>query len=147
MSHLKVFNYIAHRHVFDQLRRKLDEKSSHMILIAYHSIIGYRLFDLVSKQIVIRRDMVIVELKECDWRNNVKKDSMKIMYEQPSSEGEVQTQADTNRSQSVRNTLSILQDFVVTPNNMVNDKGEVLHYAFYANTCAVSVTKELHYPK
>lgn len=75
-----MFKYIAHRHVLNQLRRKLNEKSSQMILIAYHSIVGYRLFDPVSKQIMIRRGVVIVELKECDWRNNVKKDLMKITY-------------------------------------------------------------------
>ena len=36
LSHLKVFGSIAHRHVPDQLRRKLDDKSSQMILIGYH---------------------------------------------------------------------------------------------------------------
>ena len=33
LSHLKVFGSIAHRHVLDQLRKKLDDKSSQMILI------------------------------------------------------------------------------------------------------------------
>ena len=37
LSHLKVFGSIAHRHVPDQLRRKLDDKSSQMILVGYHS--------------------------------------------------------------------------------------------------------------
>ncbi|GAU34193.1 hypothetical protein TSUD_162940 [Trifolium subterraneum] len=32
LSHLKVFGSIAHRHVPDQLRRKLDDKSSQMVL-------------------------------------------------------------------------------------------------------------------
>lgn len=33
LNHLKVFGSIAHRHVLNQLRRKIDDKSSQMILI------------------------------------------------------------------------------------------------------------------
>ncbi|KAI5445914.1 hypothetical protein KIW84_013951 [Lathyrus oleraceus] len=64
LSHLKVFGSIARRHVPDQLRRKLDDKSSQMILVEYHSTGGYKLFDTVNKQVVINRDMIIYELKE-----------------------------------------------------------------------------------
>lgn len=59
LSHLKVFGSIAHRHVSDQLRRKSDDKSSHMILIGYHLTGGYKLFDPLNKQVVINRDMII----------------------------------------------------------------------------------------
>ena len=64
LSHLKVFGSIAHIHVPDQLRRKLDDKSSQMILVEYHSTDGYKLFDTVNKQVVINRDVIIYELKE-----------------------------------------------------------------------------------
>src|ERR1051325_8314120 len=63
LSHLKVFGSIAHRHVPDQLRGKLDDKLSQMILVAYHSIGGYKLFNPVNKQIVINRDVIIDDLK------------------------------------------------------------------------------------
>lgn len=64
LSHMKVFGSIAHRHVLDQLRRKLNDKSSQMILMEYHSTGGYKLFDLVNKQVVISRDVIANELKE-----------------------------------------------------------------------------------
>ena len=66
MSHLKVFGFIAHKHVSDQLRRKFDDKSSQMILIGYHSTRGYKLLDPVNKQVVISMDVIIDELKEWD---------------------------------------------------------------------------------
>lgn len=55
LSHLKVFGSITHRHVPDQLRRKLDDKSNQMILVGYHSTSGCKLFGLVNKQVVISR--------------------------------------------------------------------------------------------
>ena len=59
-----MFGFIAHIHVPDQLRRKLDDKSNQMILIGYHSTGGYKLFDPVNKQVVVSRDVIIDELKE-----------------------------------------------------------------------------------
>ena len=69
-----MFGPIAHRHVPYQLRRKLDDKSSQMILVGYRTIGGYKLFDSLNKQIVIISDMITDELKEWDWTKNVKKD-------------------------------------------------------------------------
>ena len=71
-----MFGSIAYRHVPDQLTRKLDDKSSQMILIGYHSTRGYKLFNPVNKQVVIIRDVIIDELKEWDWTANFKKDSV-----------------------------------------------------------------------
>lgn len=59
-----MFRSIAHRHVSDQLRRKLDDKSSKVILIGYHSIGANNIFDHVSKRIVTSKDVVIDEMKE-----------------------------------------------------------------------------------
>ena len=64
LSHLEAFGSIAHRHVPNQLTRKLDDKLSEIILVGYHSTGGYKLFDPVNKQIVISRYVIIDELKE-----------------------------------------------------------------------------------
>lgn len=66
LIHLKVFGSIAYRHVLDKLRRKLDNKLSQMIPVGYHSTGGYRLFDPLNKQIVVKRDVIVDELKEWD---------------------------------------------------------------------------------
>ena len=83
-----MFRSITHRHVPDQLRRKPDDKSSQMFLIGYHLTGGYKLFDPVNKKVVISRDMIIYELKEWDWTENVKKDSVRIFCDEPASEVE-----------------------------------------------------------
>lgn len=85
---MKVFGSISHRHVPGHLRRKLVDKSNQMILIGYHSTGGSKLFDLVNKKVMINRDMIIDELKERDWTKNVKKDSVRILYEELISEVE-----------------------------------------------------------
>lgn len=45
LNHLKVFGFITHRHVLDELRRKLDDKLNQMMLIGYHLTDGYELFN------------------------------------------------------------------------------------------------------
>lgn len=36
LSHLNMFGLIAHRYVSDRLRRKLDDKSTQLIMIGFH---------------------------------------------------------------------------------------------------------------
>jgi hypothetical protein len=64
VSHMRVFGSLAYKHVLDQLRKKLDDKSTMMILVGYHPTGGYKLYDPVNKCIVISRDVVIDELSE-----------------------------------------------------------------------------------
>jgi hypothetical protein len=59
-----VFGSVAYRHVSDQLRRKLDDKSDMMILVGYHNTGGYKLFDPININIVISRDVLIDEVEE-----------------------------------------------------------------------------------
>jgi hypothetical protein len=66
VKHLRVFGLIAYKHVPDQLRRKLDDKATIMILVGYHSTGGYKLYDPVNKSVVVSRDVVIDEMKEWD---------------------------------------------------------------------------------
>jgi transposase InsO family protein len=66
VKHLRVFGSIAYKHVPNQLRRKLDDKATIMILVGYHSTGGYKLYDPVNKSVVVSRDVVIDEMKEWD---------------------------------------------------------------------------------
>ncbi|GAU23070.1 hypothetical protein TSUD_183690 [Trifolium subterraneum] len=109
----------SHQKSADQLRRKLDDKSSQMVLVGYHSTGGYELLDPVTKQIVISRDVIVDELKEWDWNDSVKKSSHRVW----------------------------LQECEVTSDNQVNDEGDIVHYAFLADTEPVSVIEALNNPK
>lgn len=134
----------------DQLRRKLDDKSSLMILIGYHSTGGYKLFDPLNKQVVISRDVVIDELEEWDLDDNFKKDSVRILCDEPTNdvgrgnrlEGH-RIQAGTSIPQMTRNMSTKLQECVITLDDMVNDKGELVHYASYEDTEPVNVVGAL----
>lgn len=48
VSHLRIFGSLCFRHVLDQTRRKLQDKSEPMILVGYHPIGAYRLYDPVN---------------------------------------------------------------------------------------------------
>lgn len=117
-----------------------------MIRIGYHSTDGYKLLDLVNNQVVINRDVIINELKEWVWNENVNKDLLRIFYEEPTSEvkrkvrhEEVGGQASTSRPLRERKMLARLQECVITSNDFIYDEGELVHYAFYAGTEPVNV--------
>lgn len=93
-----------------------------MILIGYHLTSGYKSIDLMCKNIMINRDVVIYKLNEFDWNNSAKKDSVRIMYEESSSEAKTHIQADTNKPQMVRNMPTRLQDCEITLDNMLTMK-------------------------
>lgn len=64
MSHLEVFSSITYKNVSGQLRKKLDEGGEQMILVRYHSMSDYKLYDKINKRIVISKDMIFDEFKD-----------------------------------------------------------------------------------
>ena len=74
-----------------------DDKSSQIILIGYHSIGVYTLFDPFNKKVMINRDMIIHELKEWDLNNNVKKDPVRVVCGEPSSETDKELQLEGDK--------------------------------------------------
>ena len=63
MSHLKVFGLVAYRHVLDHLIKKLDNNREQMILVGYHSMGGYKSYEIVNKRLVIIRDVIFDKLR------------------------------------------------------------------------------------
>ena len=59
VSHLKVFCCMCYKHVPDLRRRKLYDKSEHMILVGYHKTDAYMLFNPVNEKIMLSRDIMI----------------------------------------------------------------------------------------
>lgn len=65
LSHLKIFGSKAMVHVPKHNRSKWDRKSRELIFLGYcENTKGYRLFDPVSKKIVISRDVIFIEKTE-----------------------------------------------------------------------------------
>ncbi|KAJ4703078.1 Retrovirus-related Pol polyprotein from transposon TNT 1-94 [Melia azedarach] len=68
ISHLRVFGSVAHVHVPDERRTKLDDKSQSFIFIGYDSSSkGYKLYNPNSKKIMISRDVIFDEEGEWDF--------------------------------------------------------------------------------
>lgn len=71
VEYFRVFGCLAHMHVPDSKRIKLDDKSMKCILLGVsEESKAYCLFDPVSKKIVISRDVIFEEDKAWDWSDN-----------------------------------------------------------------------------
>ena len=69
IAHLRVFGSVAHVHVPDEKRSKLDDKSEKYIFIGYDTNSkGYKLYNPSTKKTIISRDVIFDEEGEWDWR-------------------------------------------------------------------------------
>jgi transposase InsO family protein len=68
VDYFRVFGCISHVHVSDSKRKKLDDKSFQCVLLGMsEESKAYRLYDPVSKKIVVSRDVVFEENECWDW--------------------------------------------------------------------------------
>lgn len=63
VSNFKVFGSMCFKHVPEQLRRKLDDRSQFMVLIGYHLTGAYMLYSPNEDKILISRDVQVDESK------------------------------------------------------------------------------------
>ena len=68
VDYFRVFGCTGHVHVSDGKRKKLDDKSFHCVLLRMSEESKvYRLYDPVSKKIVVSRDVIFEENKCWNW--------------------------------------------------------------------------------
>ncbi|CAA7062104.1 unnamed protein product [Microthlaspi erraticum] len=73
VEHFKVWGSIAHAHIPDEKRSKLDDKSTACILLGFsEESKGYRLYNPKTKKIIVSRDVVFEETREWDWEEDQK---------------------------------------------------------------------------
>lgn len=65
-KHFKIFGSICHRHIPEERRKKLDDKSEALMLVGYHPTGAYKLYP-IQKRTVISRDVVVDETVAWDW--------------------------------------------------------------------------------
>lgn len=71
VDHFRVFGCVAHVHVPDNRRTKLENKSFKCVLLGVsEESKAYMLYDPISKKIVISRDIVCAEDEKWDWRRS-----------------------------------------------------------------------------
>lgn len=61
VKHMKVFGSLSYKHIPDQIRSELDDKNGSMLLIEYHAIRSYKLYNLVAQKAHFNRDMIVNE--------------------------------------------------------------------------------------
>jgi len=71
VEHLKVFGWIGHVHVPDVTRKKLDEKSIKCVYMGVsEESKASRMYDPITKRIIISRDVVFDEMGKWDWKKS-----------------------------------------------------------------------------
>ena len=62
VKHFRIFGSLCYRHVPDQRRKKLDDKSEPMIFVGYNSTSSYKLYNPKNQQVLFSRDVYFDEL-------------------------------------------------------------------------------------
>lgn len=80
VDHFRVFGCIAHVDVPNVNRSKLDDKSTKCVLLGVsEESKAYRLYNPISKKIIIRRDVVFEEGEHWDWGRSVKEIKLDVL--------------------------------------------------------------------
>ena len=107
ISHFRVFGSIAHVHVPDEKRSKLDDKSEKYIFIGYDANSkGYKLYNPDTRKTVISRNVVFDEEREWDWQTNSKDYTFFPYVEEDDVEQPVQPEEAPATPQASSNTSS-----------------------------------------
>ncbi|CAJ2635927.1 unnamed protein product [Trifolium pratense] len=68
VNHFKVFGCVAHVHIHDSQRKKLDDKSKKCVLLGVsEESKAYKLYDPIENKIIISRDVIFEESKSWNW--------------------------------------------------------------------------------
>ncbi|KAI5317390.1 hypothetical protein L3X38_037097 [Prunus dulcis] len=87
VDYFKVFVCIAYLHIPDEKRKKLDDKSENCIFLGVSEAVKvYRMYNLVTKKIVISNDVIFAE--ETMWNWNVESSVKKPLVYDDVSDGE-----------------------------------------------------------
>lgn len=94
VEHFRVWGSLAHVHVPNEKRGKLDDKSNTCILLGFsEESKGYRLFNPATKKVVVSRDVVFEEMKGWRWEGDQDEPELKWSgddqtWEEDESDGE-----------------------------------------------------------
>ncbi|CAL1409822.1 unnamed protein product [Linum trigynum] len=82
VSHFRIFGCVAHVHVPDQQRRKLEDKSSQCYFLGVSTESkAYRLYNPATKKVVTSRDVVFDESKGWNWDSEAASDQTQLVWE------------------------------------------------------------------
>ena len=134
MSHFRIFGSLCFKHVPKQNRKKLDDKAEPMILIGYHPIGAYKLYDPRIRKVVISRDVLIDETKGWNWEINVvdngERKVIVNLVDKQSEEDVPSCREQLRRSQRERQVPQTLREYELYPDTAITGTG-ILCTLFY----------------
>jgi hypothetical protein len=111
VSYFRVFGCLAHVHVPDNQRVKLDDKSIKCVHLGVSDESkAYKLYDPAKKKIVVSRDVVFDESKGWKWDTKIDKNTISCETDDESSDSnqeevhEVNSEAEDNAGNSDSNS-------------------------------------------
>ncbi|GAU25674.1 hypothetical protein TSUD_266010 [Trifolium subterraneum] len=168
VTHFKVFGSLSYKHVPDARRKKLDDKSEPIVFVGYHRTGAYRLYNLTSDKIEISRDVKVLKNESWDWKlKSTSKKTCEVdldvgtseanapvtfvdqhQHKENYNEEDASSDEDNGRHLPLRThrTTQIprrLADCDMVPDNVVDNEGNIVHYAMLADTEPLDVKNAL----
>lgn len=142
VQHLKIFDSIGYKHVPNEMRKKLDDRSETLILLGYHPTSTYRLYDPKKMRVVISRDVIVDEYAIFRWpdidTNPIDQTDDVVttwLKENKIEENKLTTNnegVDTRRSQRTHFPLTRLAGHELFNDSDITYTGDIVHYVLLA---------------
>ncbi|KAG6432525.1 hypothetical protein SASPL_104104 [Salvia splendens] len=117
VAHLRVFGCIASAKIPEARRIKLDDKGEKCIFVGYGDrVMGYKLYNPLTKKVIISRDVVFEEAQTWSWEDKKVASSSEIVHDQQEDAREVEepdsptsSQGPVGRPRRMRNLNDIYE--------------------------------------
>jgi len=132
VNYFRIFGSIAHIHIPDQKRIKLDDKSIKCVFLGISDESkAWRLCDPVSRKIIISKDVVFEEEESWDWgrtEEEIKQDALKWDDEVEYDKGAMEDEPSSSSSSLAQSPSSISSSLTKSPPNELNSttQGELV---------------------
>lgn len=117
VNHFKVFGCIGHVHIPDIKRQKLDDKSLQFVFLGLsEGSKAYRMYDPVSKKVIVSRDMVFEEDKKWEWDKLVEEANNMVLTwgdvekQQGNEKGSVRAEEEQNEDDANDSGLTLSEE-------------------------------------
>lgn len=159
VSHLRVFGSLCYRHIPEEKRKKLDDRSEQVILLGYHPTGAYKLYNPIAKKVVYSRDVIVDESKEWSWKNaavseqrvstsiDIEDDQEEHAPEGSSLQPNQQPSHQTQRPRRERMLPNRFADYDIFPDNAVTSEGDLVHMALLADIEPIHFEEAIKNPK
>lgn len=117
VAHLRVFGCIAYAKIPEARRIKLDDKGVKCIFVGYGDrTMGYKLYNPLTKKVIISRDVVFEEDQTWSWENKKTESKLELVPDKPEVAHEIEepesptsSSGPGGRQRRIRNLSDIYQ--------------------------------------